>query len=49
VDEDIVDEIYKYSNTLGENPYMSLVAFLEDYYQCSGICRPDMFFATRSI
>lgn len=49
VSDEIYNEIYYYSNTEGKNPYMSVIAFLEDYYECSGICRPNMFFATKTL
>jgi len=49
VDEKIVDELFYYSNTKGENPFMGVLAFIEERYTCSGICSPQMFYATRSV
>jgi hypothetical protein len=49
VEDKIVDEIYYYSNTKGENPFMGVLAFMEERYSCFGFCSPNMFYATRSI
>lgn len=48
-DEAIRKELYYYSNTKGENPFMEVIEFLEDQYDCAGLCRPELFFVTKSI
>lgn len=48
-DDDVVDELFYYSDTKGENPFMGVLAFIEERYSCSGFCNPHMFFATRNI
>jgi hypothetical protein len=48
-EESAYEALYYYSNADEKNPFMATISFLEEKFRCSGLCEPDMFFATLDV